>query len=617
LNGSGYRLLSDALRVQPEEGNCAVCGTWGRYEQAHKSIREGFPCPKCGASLRYRHQAAVIVDEFSRHGSASFAALVGEPEFAALAIYEPGIIGPFRKYLRRLAGYSSSYYWDRVRPGRKHKGTRCEDLQALTFADDSFDLAISSDIFGHIREPFRAFEELRRVLKPGGRHIFTVPLTWPLPEETVSRLELDEDGGDRFVLPPVYHSSPVDPQGSLVYTDFGLDLPAHLRELEFETRVYYGPRYNLTFVSEVTGQNASASLRAASGQSALGTAPAENKPRLDDPADTATPARKPPAWRAMLNPLLRRRHSRPRPAPPRKGRPQLQTAENSSAMRVGTPDTKLGRKQRGLPPPPRFLIVGAQKAGTRWLRFNLGEHPDVFAPHFEPNHFNPGQRFEESLDSYRARFEGWNGEQIIGEASPQYMVWGRQYADVQGPDVPPGGRPAMVASMIDQQLPDVRLFAVLRDPCERAYSAFLHHIRQGRVDPNADLLEYLRSHPPGKDPLGLISVGWYAACLAPYFERFGDRLSVFLNEDISRQPVTVYQQALGHIGADRSFTPPDLAKVRFSTRLPEESKHRLADGRHRGLTTQERAWLLDHFIADIDRLETMLGRDLSGWRSPG
>jgi len=26
----------------------------------------------------------VIVDEFSRHGSASFAALVGEPEFAAL-----------------------------------------------------------------------------------------------------------------------------------------------------------------------------------------------------------------------------------------------------------------------------------------------------------------------------------------------------------------------------------------------------------------------------------------------------------------------------------------------------------------------------------------------------
>ncbi|HEV2773125.1 MAG TPA: methyltransferase domain-containing protein [Thermoleophilaceae bacterium] len=556
MTGTGYSLLSDGLRVQAEEGNCAVCGTWGRYEQAHRSIREGFPCSKCGASLRYRHQAAVIVDEFGRHGSASFADLVGEPEFAALAIYEPGIIGPFRKYLRGLAGYSSSYYWDKVRPGRKHKGIRCEDLQALTFPDDSFDLAISSDIFEHIREPFRAFEELRRVLKPGGRHIFTVPLTWPLPEETVSRLELDGDGGDRFVLPPVYHSSPVDPQGSLVYTDFGLDLPARLREIGFETRVYYGPRYNLTFASQVTGKNASAS------------------------AGTATPPRKPPAWRAMLNSLLRR-----------------------------TP--------RGLPPPPRFLIIGAQKAGTRWLRLNLGEHPDVFAPNFEPNHFNPGKPVDESLDSYRARFEGWNGEPIVGEASPHYMVWGRQYRHFEGPDVPRGGRPALVASMIEEQLPDVKLFAVLRDPCERAYSAFLHHIRQGRVDPNADLLEYLHSHPPGKDPLGLVSVGWYAASLAPYFERFGDRLSVFLNEDISAQPATVYQQALDHIGADRSFTPPDLAKVRFSTQLPEGSKHRLADGRHRGLTAQERAFLLDHFTADIDRLEKMLGRGLSGWRSPG
>jgi len=296
---------------------------------------------------------------------------------------------------------------------------------------------------------------------------------------------------------------------------------------------------------------------------------------------------------------------------------ELQNARSWSATRVGTLVTQLRQKQRGLPPPPHFLVIGAQKAGTRWLRLNLGEHPDVFTPDFEPNYFHPGKPFEEDLDSYRARFEGWNGEPITGEATPHYMVWGRQYPHFEGPDVPPGGRPAVVASMIEQQLPDVRLFAVLRDPCERAYSAFLHHIKQGRVDPNADLLEYLRSHPPGKDPLGLISVGWYAASLAPYLERFGDQLSVFLNEDISEQPLTVYRQALDHIGADRSFTPPELGKVRFSTELPEESRHRLADGRHRGLTAQERAFLLDHFTADIDRLEKMLGRDLSGWRSPG
>jgi len=148
-----------------------------------------------------------------------------------------------------------------------------------------------------------------------------VPLTWPLPEETVSRLELDEDGGDRFVLPPVYHSSPVDPQGSFVYTDFGLDLPDHLREIGFETRVYYGPRSNVTFASQVTGEKASASVRGSSGQNTLGTTSAtSNGPHVDHPAGSATPALKPPAWRATLNSLLRRKHSRPGQAPPRERR---------------------------------------------------------------------------------------------------------------------------------------------------------------------------------------------------------------------------------------------------------------------------------------------------------
>ena len=30
------------------------------------------------------------------------------------------------------------------------------------------------------------------------------------------------------------------------------------------------------------------------------------------------------------------------------------------------------------PPLPTFLIIGAQKSATRWLRLNLGLHPDVF-----------------------------------------------------------------------------------------------------------------------------------------------------------------------------------------------------------------------------------------------
>lgn len=321
MSANGGRLLSDALGIEPGvKARCTVCGARGTYEQDHKSIREGFRCRKCGASLRYRHQAAVIIDELSRHRSASFAALVREPEFAELAIYEPGIVGPFRKYLRKLAGYSSSYYWDATPVGETHKGIRCEDLQALTFPDDSFDLVITSDIFEHVREPFRAFQDLRRVLRPGGRHIFTVPLSWPLPEQTVARLELDGEEGDRFVLPPVYHSSPVDPQGSLVYTDFGLDLPQRLAELGFETRVYYGPRYNVTFASQVTGDRVTGPAPGRPRERAFSNPAEGNDSSLGRPVRSVTPTRKSPQWRAMVNTLLRRPGSRTSEAPPRDGR---------------------------------------------------------------------------------------------------------------------------------------------------------------------------------------------------------------------------------------------------------------------------------------------------------
>lgn len=219
-------------------------------------------CPACGASLRYRHQAAVLIDELSEEGSASLAELVLEPHLAAARVYEPGIEGPFRRYLASLPGYTNSYLWDGVPRGKTHRGTRCEDLQDLTLPDDSVDLVVSSDILEHVREPVRAFTELRRVLRPGGLHVFTVPLAWPLPEQTLSRVEAREDGEERPAAPAVYHSSPTDPRGSLVYTDFGLDLPARLDALGYETRIQHGPQYNLTFVARVPFGDAAIGVRA-------------------------------------------------------------------------------------------------------------------------------------------------------------------------------------------------------------------------------------------------------------------------------------------------------------------------------------------------------------------
>jgi len=255
-------------------------------------------------------------------------------------------------------------------------------------------------------------------------------------------------------------------------------------------------------------------------------------------------------------------------------------------------------------PLPTFLIIGAQKSGTRWLRRNLGLHPAVFTPNNECSYFNT-DKFDQGLDTYLARFEGWTGQTVVGEATPGYMMW-----NWRSPSV------AEVAERIDAQLPDVRLMAVLRNPVDRLYSAFIHHMLHGRIPHDADLLERVRSRSPKEARLRLVMGGMYGESLAPYLERFGDRLRVFINEDAYRDPRATYASALEHVGADPSFVSPQLTRVVNSYRPPTDSPYADGAGGRRPLTPEERTELFSYFSEDVERLEALLGRDFSLWRPP-
>lgn len=235
-------------REPAAEGRCAACGVVGHFiVEPDMNARRTYRCAGCRANLRYRHQAEVIVELFDGHAQ-SLSELVKSPEFAALDIYEVAIGGPLRRQLRRLPGYVCSYLWPDVPRGEEHENVRSEDLHALTFPDRAFDLAISSDVLEHVRHPWQAFDEISRVLKPGGRHVFAVPTSWPLRPLTTSRV--DTSGPDDvFLVEPQYHESPRDPEGALVYTDFGLDLPELLRLHGFRTAVHHCYRNTVTFVS--------------------------------------------------------------------------------------------------------------------------------------------------------------------------------------------------------------------------------------------------------------------------------------------------------------------------------------------------------------------------------
>jgi hypothetical protein len=254
-------------------------------------------------------------------------------------------------------------------------------------------------------------------------------------------------------------------------------------------------------------------------------------------------------------------------------------------------------------PLPTFLIIGAQKSATRWLRLNLNEHPDVFAPPGELGFFNSAPRFAQGTEAYSAQFEGWNGEPIVGEATPGYMMYRRRWR-------------SRVPKRIRSVNPDMRLLAVLRNPVDRTYSAYVHHMRKGRIPTAVDLLSYVRSVRPAEDPLHLVAGGWYHASLKPFRRMFGDKLLVLLHDDVNDDPVAVYRRALAHVGADTGFLPAELSEVRYNNLPPAESGLRDGGGGYKQLSNQQRRELYGYFRDDIRKLERTLGVDLQAWAPP-
>jgi SAM-dependent methyltransferase len=220
--------------------SCLVCGKWGEHRRDEgRPVRETYKCAHCHASLRYRAQAEVVLKYFGGRSVRSIAELVKARRVRSLALYEPGFIGPFRRHFRRLPRYTQSRFEpDRPKGEELAPGLESQDLMNLTFRDAQFDLIISSDIFEHVRKPYIAFREVRRVLKKGGMHIFSIPFS---RGRAATVYRVDTSGSeDVFIEPARYHGSESTGR-SLVYTDFGLDmideldgigLPTELHEIE-------------------------------------------------------------------------------------------------------------------------------------------------------------------------------------------------------------------------------------------------------------------------------------------------------------------------------------------------------------------------------------------------
>jgi SAM-dependent methyltransferase len=207
--------------------------------------KESCDCASCGAKLRCRRIARAVLALYPVGAppapSPSLARWVESPEIRLLRVAEINRIDGLHDYLLRLPHFASSDYRPGSVPGEVVEGARSEDLTRLTYADASFDLVLTSESLEHVPDLDAALCEIRRVLAPGGRHIFTVPLL-PHTERTFPRAIVRPDGSVEDRAPRIAH--PGGDWGYPVFTEFGADLPELLRRAGFEVSVLFGPTHD-------------------------------------------------------------------------------------------------------------------------------------------------------------------------------------------------------------------------------------------------------------------------------------------------------------------------------------------------------------------------------------
>jgi 2-polyprenyl-3-methyl-5-hydroxy-6-metoxy-1,4-benzoquinol methylase len=144
---------------------CNICGGKNRLER-QQFHRELAVCQKCGANARFRGIIHVLGD------------LLGEAQATPLQEW------PTRKSIFGVGMSDSPLYANVLSKKFNYENTfydRDPQLDIMNLGEKylgKYDFVISSDVFEHILPPLQVgFDNLLRLLKPGGHLVFSVPYT--------------------------------------------------------------------------------------------------------------------------------------------------------------------------------------------------------------------------------------------------------------------------------------------------------------------------------------------------------------------------------------------------------------------------------------------------------
>ena len=224
-----------------------------------------------------------------------------------------------------------------------------------------------------------------------------------------------------------------------------------------------------------------------------------------------------------------------------------------------------------------FIVIGAQKAGTTSLWRYLEDNEALRMPPDKEASFFSEPLYPAELRGYmRALFKDAPLRAKLGKVTPVYMHG--------TPTVPV----PLIAERIRETVPEVRLVALLRDPVERAHSAYRMMKRRSaetRSFPQAveqlltpAALDEARRQPEPTNTY--VVAGEYGRLLGAYLERFPrDQLQVELSSDLASSPAAVVDRVCAFLGVD-PHTPAHLGERFFASggpRVAPEAERDLKD----------------------------------------
>ena len=273
---------------------------------------------------------------------------------------------------------------------------------------------------------------------------------------------------------------------------------------------------------------------------------------------------------------------------------------------------------------PTFLYIGAPKCGSTWIYKTLSAHQEVYIPVAKEIYYFD-RYYSKGPDWYASFFVKSGPEtSAIGELSPNYL-----YSHE-------------AASRIALDLPEVKLFACIRNPLERFLSQYMHARRNNQIKDSIEDILTLEKPPP------ILKFGKYYDYLVTYKELFGDEnFQVFFFDDLEQDPFGFAKNLYRFIGVDSGFEYLDTKKkvlpasnfrigwlaflakkmarasrdVGFANLVGRIQESFIVNLLYKKvskedkmtLTDEQRKWLIDYYADDVANVEKLLSRNLSHW----